>query len=268
LKHLLSPSGHCDVAYDGHEGVAAFRMALEGGRPYDLVCLDIMMPGDDGHRVLDAIRQVERERGVGGLEGVKVVMVTAVDDSQQCVQAFRQGCESYITKPIEEQRLLEAAGKLLGESFEYRKRRQPPNPPRTERYLIVDDDAVCRELLKDMLAPYGQCDFAYDGAEAIEAVRLALEDGAPYGLVCLDIMMPGTSGHQALEEIRKLEAEHGILGLDGVKVIMTTALRDAKHCIQAFREGCESYVTKPISETELLGRMRELGLLEPEPAQG
>jgi len=266
LKHLLSPSGHCDVAYDGREGAAAFRMALEAGQPYDLICLDIMMPGDDGHLVLDAIRQVERERGIQGLDGVKVVMVTAVDDSQQCVRAFRQGCESYVTKPIEGRRLLEAVGKLLGESLEYRRRHQPPDPPRSDRYLIVDDDAVCRELLKDMLSPYGQCDFAYDGAEAVDAVRLAIEDGTPYDLVCLDIMMPGTSGHQALDAIRRLEARSGIHGLAGVKVIMTTALRDSKHCVQAFREGCESYVTKPINETELLGRMRELGLLEPEPA--
>jgi DNA-binding response OmpR family regulator len=47
---------------------------------------------------------------------------------------------------------------------------------------------------------------------------------------------------------------------------MTTALRDSQHCIQSFREGCESYVTKPVDERELLGRMRELGLLREEPA--
>jgi two-component system, chemotaxis family, chemotaxis protein CheY len=129
------------------------------------------------------------------------------------------------------------------------------------RYLIVDDDGVCRELLKDILSRYGQCDFAYDGGEAIDAVRLALEDGDYYDLICLDIMMPGSSGHEALESIRELEEEHGARGSDQVRVIMTTALRDSKHCIRAFREGCEAYVTKPIDQRQLLAKMRELGLL-------
>jgi two-component system chemotaxis response regulator CheY len=133
------------------------------------------------------------------------------------------------------------------------------------KFLIVDDDAVCRELLKDILSAHGECDLAYDGAEAIDAVRLALEDNAPYDLVCLDIMMPGTSGHDALQAIRQIEARYGVLGSDGVKIIMTTALRDPKHCIAAFREGCESYVTKPIREEQLLAMMRQLGLLRAAP---
>ncbi len=74
-------------------------------------------------------------------------------------------------------------------------------------------------------------------------------------------MMPGMDGHGALKAIRQLEAEHGILGSDGVKVVMTTVLRDSKHCIRSFKEGCESYVTKPINQDELLGKVRELGLL-------
>jgi two-component system chemotaxis response regulator CheY len=74
-------------------------------------------------------------------------------------------------------------------------------------------------------------------------------------------MMPGVSGHDALTAIRRLELEHGIGGTDGVKVIMTTALRDSKHCIQSFREGCECFLTKPIHDAELLEKMRELDVL-------
>jgi len=134
------------------------------------------------------------------------------------------------------------------------------------KFLIVDDDGVCRERLRDILAPYGSCEFARNGAEAIGAVRRALRRGEPYSLICLDIMMPEASGHEALEAIRRIEAEHGILGLDGTKVIMTTSLRESKHCVQAFREGCESYVVKPVEAEQLLGRMRELGLLPASPA--
>ena len=249
---------------------------MDSGSPYDLICLDIMMPGTDGHEALRSIRELEEKRGICGSSGVKVIMTTAMKTPAHCLQAFREGCESYLTKPIEEERLLAEVRSLLAElpscpppAASVAAANSPSNgpaagegaSPRPGRYLIVDDDRVCRELLKDMLSAHGQCDFAYDGREAIDAVRLAIEDGAPYDLVCLDIMMPGTDGHRALREIREIEAQNDIVGYDGVKIIMTTALRNSKHCVQAFREGCESYVTKPVREAELLGAMRQLGVL-------
>ncbi|HLA85765.1 MAG TPA: response regulator [Thermoguttaceae bacterium] len=130
------------------------------------------------------------------------------------------------------------------------------------RFLVVDDDVVSCECLRDILSPYGQCDVVADGQDAIEAVRAALEANNPYTLVCLDILMPNTGGHDALRGIRRMEADHGLAGADGVKVIMTTAVRDSRHCLQAFREGCESYLAKPINATELVQQMYALGVLD------
>lgn len=130
-----------------------------------------------------------------------------------------------------------------------------------KRFLIVDDEDHCRKLLAAFLEPYGQCDYAHNGQEAVTAIRLAIEDEEPYDAVCLDIMMPEMDGHHALPAIRKMEAQHGIMGSDGTKVVMVTALRDAVNCIQAFREGCESYVTKPVSEKAVLAKMQELGVI-------
>ena len=74
-------------------------------------------------------------------------------------------------------------------------------------------------------------------------------------------MMPGMDGHEALAAIRELEAQSGIRCTDGAKVIMTTALRDSKHCIQSFREGCECYVTKPVNHDEFFGKLQTLNLV-------
>jgi len=267
LRMILSPYGHCALAFDGQEAVDAVRLALEDGRPYDLICLDIMMPKVDGHKALDRIRRLEAEHGVCGSDGAKVIMTTALHDAKHCLRAFREGCESYFTKPLQQSELLDCVRDLLGELHELPKSESPSpaknEPSQEHRYLIVDDDRLCRELVRAVLAPYGQCSFAYDGREAIEAVRLAMEDGHPFHLISLDIMMPGTDGHAALKAIRQLEAERGIHGSDGVKVIMTTALRDSKHCIQSFREGCECYITKPLKAAELLGKACELGVLAP-----
>ncbi len=120
---------------------------------------------------------------------------------------------------------------------------------------------MCRELLKNILSIYADCDFAYDGAEAIDAVRLALEDGEFYDLICLDIMMPGTSGHEALQTIREMETERGICGSDGVKVIMTTALRDSKHCLPPSAKGARATSPSPSGRSNSSTRCANLGLL-------
>ncbi len=260
IRHFLEPYGRCDVAVNGEEAIASFRVATDEGRPYDLVCLDIMMPGVDGHEVLQQFRQIEESKGIFGSDGVKVVMITALDDPKHCIQAFNEGCESYIAKPIYEHRLLMEVQSLLGELRGFVES-HADQKSRERRFLIVDDDRLCRELIRDILSKFGRCDFAYNGQEAVDAHRLALEDNDRYDLICLDIMMPGCSGHQALEGIRRTEEQFGIFGNDGVRVIMTTALRDSQQCMQAFREGCEAYLTKPIKQEALLARMRELYVL-------
>ena len=130
------------------------------------------------------------------------------------------------------------------------------------KYLIVEDDFAGRRLLQRYLSDYGQCDIAVDGKEAVEAFRQALEENEPYDLICLDIMMPNMDGRDALKAIRQIENERGIRGLDGVKVIMTTALGDSKNVVGSFREGCEAYIVKPIEKKKFLGEMEKLGLIE------
>jgi len=67
-------------------------------------------------------------------------------------------------------------------------------------------------------------------------------------------------GHQVLSAIRELEEAVGITDLAGVKVIMTTAMRDPQHVLDAFREGCESYIVKPVEKSKLFEEMDKLGL--------
>lgn len=129
------------------------------------------------------------------------------------------------------------------------------------KILIVDDEFSARKLLEVMLAPYGQCTLAVDGAEAIRHVQEALAQDDYYDLVCLDIMMPDMDGQETLKEIRRLENKNGFWPGNGAKVIMTTALQDAANIMTAFMEQCESYLVKPIEKEALLGEMRKLTLI-------
>ncbi len=127
--------------------------------------------------------------------------------------------------------------------------------------LIVEDDYAAQQLLAILLSDFSDCTLAPDGCEGVHLFTAALDEGDPFDLVCLDIMMPKQDGHETLKQIRQIESERGIMGLDGVKVIMTTALHDSQNIFSAFRQGCESYLIKPIRRSSLLQEMEKLGLL-------
>lgn len=112
LQIYLSDYGECFVAVNGNEAVEAVKDALKEGQPYDLICLDIMMPEMDGRQALEKIRQLEQNRGIGGRDGIKVIMTTALSDSRTIMGSFRTGCEAYIIKPIEKQKLLKELEEL------------------------------------------------------------------------------------------------------------------------------------------------------------
>lgn len=127
--------------------------------------------------------------------------------------------------------------------------------------LVVEDDFTSRLLMQELLKGFGVTHTAVDGQEAVEAVRLALKTGDPYTLICLDIMMPGLDGQQALREMRFMEEEKGIFSSDGAKIIMTTALSDMKNKIDAFAGLCDGYLTKPIHKKDLVDELRKLSLI-------
>lgn len=107
LQKILAPYGEADVAVNGKEAVTAFNSAFDEARPYDLVCMDIMMPEMDGQEALRRIRGIEKTRGVPPSEEVRVVMTTALDDPKNVVEAYyKGGATSYVPKPIDKHMLL------------------------------------------------------------------------------------------------------------------------------------------------------------------
>ncbi len=129
------------------------------------------------------------------------------------------------------------------------------------KILLAEDDFVTRKFMLNFLSKYGECDVAVDGLEAVEAFALAFEDGKPYDLVCLDIMMPVMDGYQALKEIRDVEKKIDIPEEEAVKVIMTTALNDERNVKMAFELGCSVYSGKPINQERFEKALIKLGLV-------
>lgn len=126
--------------------------------------------------------------------------------------------------------------------------------------LVVEDDFISRRLLCRYLEPFGECDVAVNGEEAVVAVKQAVDQEAPYDLICLDIMMPGMDGHETLKEIRSYENEKGLSVGQGSKVIMTTSVQDHKSIRQAFKSSADGYVVKPVEKKKFLSTLSEVGL--------
>jgi len=112
LKKYLSYYGDCDIAVDGKEAIVAFNSAHKDNKPYDLICLDIMMPEMDGQETLKETRRIEEEKGIRGLSRVKVIMTTVLDDRESIMEAFRSQCDGYILKPIDRQKLMDLIDSL------------------------------------------------------------------------------------------------------------------------------------------------------------
>lgn len=112
MMNFLSKYGDCDVTVDGMEAVDAFMMALEEDEPYDLVCLDIMMPVMDGYQALIGIRNLEKERNIPQEKAAKVIMATALNEEKNVKMAFDLGCTIYSGKPINQERFEQALKKL------------------------------------------------------------------------------------------------------------------------------------------------------------
>jgi two-component system chemotaxis response regulator CheY len=106
LQTYLARFGECHVAINGREAVEAFRIAKDSDTPYDLICMDIMMPEQDGQSALREIRAIEEAGGTLSTTGVKIIMVTALDNVKEVVKSFNALCDAYVFKPVDTAQLL------------------------------------------------------------------------------------------------------------------------------------------------------------------
>jgi CheY-like chemotaxis protein len=107
LKRFVEKVAECDVAIDGADAIEKFDQALAAQTPYDLIFLDIMMPGFNGLEVLSHIRAIELASGLLGSSASQIVMTTALDDEERIFDAHVSGCVSYLIKPLSRQLVLD-----------------------------------------------------------------------------------------------------------------------------------------------------------------
>lgn len=113
ILKILQGKAQCDVAASGPEALEAHELSLREKTPYDLILLDFAMPGMDGMEVVQKIRQQEEKAGIPFSKNIPVIMVTAY--REPFFDAFKKGCDDYISKPIRPEHLIERIEKIVRE---------------------------------------------------------------------------------------------------------------------------------------------------------
>jgi len=129
------------------------------------------------------------------------------------------------------------------------------------KILIADDTILARQLLQHALKPYGAQEIATNGEEALDAFKKAHDQGNPFDVLFLDIMMPEMDGREALRKIREWEKQNKVA--QEVNIVMSTALGDSGNVLSSFKEGAEYYLVKPIELNRLYGIMADMGYSKP-----
>lgn len=129
------------------------------------------------------------------------------------------------------------------------------------RILIVDDSKYQRFLVQSNLSDYGACDEAHDGVQGVEMFKQAMEEGHPYDLVVMDILMPNMDGHTALRQIIAMQEAAGVPEDAQAKSLMLSTLTDPQTMLVAqFESGADMYLTKPFEGKTLIEAFENLCL--------
>ncbi len=103
----------CETAENGVRAVEMFRDAFEGGAPYGLIILDIVMPEMDGHAAAKEIRLIEKEWGVSISDGVPILVLSSLNTPHDVIQAYVSAkSAAHLVKPVHPEKLLGTLCKL------------------------------------------------------------------------------------------------------------------------------------------------------------
>ncbi len=261
-----------EEAADAAAALDKLHEAAEAGEPFDLVLLDMQMPGTDGLTLGTKIRNEG-----GRLGDTRMILLTSMDVGSQRDRLRRAGFDACLPKPIKQSQLFDALVSSLAGS-------EPPPPsfvhphdpavPRKERrladgrrprILVAEDNPVNQKVALGMLARLGcTVDTVGNGQEAVEALKMM-----PYDLVFMDVQMPEMDGFEATRRLR--DPETGVRDPHIPVVAMTAHAMegDRERCLAA---GMNDYVAKPIDPGELervLDRLLPVApAVPPSPAAG
>ena len=235
-RRLIKEGYSVTVAEGGKQALDILRLER-----YDLVLLDIMMPGIDGYEVLQRIRSEPT------LHDTPVIMVTALSDESSIKRCLALGATDYVGKPFE-LTFLKSRIRQAIHALSNLRRSNAETASAFATILVVEDDEMNRDLLVRRLDKAGYTiHVAANGAEALNLIN-----EQAYDLILLDIMMAQVDGYQTLQKIRMRDT------FKDTPVIMISALGDAASIARCMELGANDYIMKPYNAAALNDRVVKL----------
>ncbi len=222
--------------------------------PFDVVLLDLQMPGMDGISLAKQIR-------AHCSSDMPLILLTSLSELNICKTMRQRLFADCLTKPITKVQLLDCILRALARPSQsvppaIQKPRAMLEPPRLEnatekrvRVLVAEDNVVNQKVALRQLQRIGlRADAVANGLEVLDACRRV-----PYEVVLMDCQMPEMDGYEATRKLRQRES--GTTRHTTV-IAMTASARteDRERCLQA---GMDDYISKPVQFSDLaqvLGR--------------
>jgi DNA-binding NtrC family response regulator len=216
-------------------------LELVSTRTFDVVVLDVKMPGISGVEAFQEIKRLDPE--------LPVILLTGHGNIEQAFESSRDGVFEYLTKPCDVEELSRVAREaaVRGARGARGPERTTPGTTAKEeiRLLLVDDDRDFVTSLKTALERRGvTVAEAYDGHYAIESVR-----ANEFHVAVVDVRMPGMDGLTLLERLREIDPLLQVIILSG-----HPSVSDVRRGLQ---EGAFDYLTKPQRVEDLFDRILE-----------
>jgi two-component system, sensor histidine kinase and response regulator len=245
LEEVLTRWGMRPTSVDSGKGaLESLRRAGDSGQPFPLVLTDAQMPGMDGFKLADLIRQNSQT------SGTPIVMLASGGQPGDAARCRESGIAAYLAKPVRQAELREAISQVLSPESRQNKTTLVTRHSLREgkaaalRILLAEDNIVNQTLAKRLLEKYGHTVVVTgSGREALAAV-----EQQSFDLVLMDVHMPDMDGLEATSAIREKER----VTRTHLPIIAMTACAmkgDRDRCLQA---GMDGYVSKPIHAQELL----------------
>ena len=234
----LIPTTHLDEATDGEE---ALRLLAQ--HKYDIVLLDLHMPGLDGFAVTE---QTRREGALN--QHVRIVAYTSEPAHLARIKALKCGMDSYVAKPCAQLPLLAALQQVL----------QQPGPGASgaagrlagRRILVADDSAFNRKAIAAYLRNAAAIVIEVEhGAAVLE--QLHAQEGIH--AVIVDLHMPGMDGLETARAIRAANEPWS-----GVPIVALTARSDEPAVAAATAAGMNGFLVKPVDAVVLYDTLTRL----------
>lgn len=234
-----------EVVESGEAAIEEIRRADAKGEPFRLVLMDWKMPGLDGLRTCEAIRQMEELSGQP-----RILLVTAYGHENLGRRADQARLDGLLIKPVAASLLFDAIVQAFGSGF-VRGSNLPSGDPSERhgglkglRVLLAEDNEINQEVATGLLNGVGVEVVAVDnGQEAVRAIEAA-SSRTPFDAVLMDIQMPVMDGYTVAREVRRN-------GRTELPIIAMTANAMAGDREKALEAGMNDHVPKPI-DPELL----------------